>query len=154
MTELTLPSGKAIKLYTPTEMKAHLDKYIIGQEKAKRAICTAVYNHYKRLYLNTQSSLTTKVDKSNKDIIDIYPKEDITILGKKSDVSLNYDIELKLNNMELPLKKNSVIGRIIVKNQNKVVREVDAIVKEDIEKINFLQLFLNTIKDIATGDLL
>lgn len=65
MTELTLPSGKVIKLYTPTEMKAHLDKYVIGQEKAKRAICTAVYNHYKRLYLNTQTNLITKVDKSN-----------------------------------------------------------------------------------------
>ena len=65
MTDITLPSGKTLHLYTPTEMKAHLDKYVIGQESAKRTICTAVYNHYKRLYLNTQTSLTTKVDKSN-----------------------------------------------------------------------------------------
>lgn len=65
MTDITLPSGKLLHLYTPSEMKAHLDKYVIGQERAKRTICTAVYNHYKRLYLNTQSSLTTKVDKSN-----------------------------------------------------------------------------------------
>lgn len=65
MTDITLPSGKVLHLYTPSEMKAHLDKYVIGQERAKRTICTAVYNHYKRLYLNTQSSLTTKVDKSN-----------------------------------------------------------------------------------------
>lgn len=65
MTEITLPSGKSIKLYTPIEMKEHLDKYVIGQEAAKRTICTAVYNHYKRLYLNTQTSLITKVDKSN-----------------------------------------------------------------------------------------
>ena len=65
MTDITLPSGNQIHLYTPSEMKAHLDKYVIGQEAAKRTICTAVYNHYKRLYLNTQTSLTTKVDKSN-----------------------------------------------------------------------------------------
>lgn len=65
MTEITTPGGEVVKLYTPTEMKAHLDKFVIGQEKAKRTICTAVYNHYKRLYLNTQTTYTTKVDKSN-----------------------------------------------------------------------------------------
>lgn len=65
MTNLTLPSGKVINQCTPAEMKAHLDKYIIGQDKAKRTICTAVYNHYKRLYLSTRPDSSIKVDKSN-----------------------------------------------------------------------------------------
>ena len=30
-------------------MKAVLDDYVIGQEKAKRTLCVAVYNHYKRI---------------------------------------------------------------------------------------------------------
>lgn len=37
--------------YTPAEIKAHLDKYIIGQEDAKRTLSVAVYNHYRRLQL-------------------------------------------------------------------------------------------------------
>ncbi|QDF66669.1 ATP-dependent protease ATP-binding subunit ClpX [Shewanella sp. SNU WT4] len=37
------------KLPTPHELRAHLDDYVIGQEKAKKVLSVAVYNHYKRL---------------------------------------------------------------------------------------------------------
>ena len=37
------------ELPTPHEMKAVLDEYVIGQDDAKRALCVAVYNHYKRI---------------------------------------------------------------------------------------------------------
>ena len=36
-------------LPTPVAMKQVLDEYVIGQEQAKRALCVAVYNHYKRI---------------------------------------------------------------------------------------------------------
>ena len=36
-------------LPTPAEMKAALDQYVIGQDRAKIALCVAVYNHYKRI---------------------------------------------------------------------------------------------------------
>ncbi len=37
------------KLPSPAEMKKVLDDYVVGQEQAKRALCVAVYNHYKRI---------------------------------------------------------------------------------------------------------
>jgi len=37
------------KLPTPKELKAALDEYVIGQDRAKIALCVAVYNHYKRI---------------------------------------------------------------------------------------------------------
>ena len=37
------------ELPTPAEMKAALDQYVIGQDRAKIALCVAVYNHYKRI---------------------------------------------------------------------------------------------------------
>jgi ATP-dependent Clp protease ATP-binding subunit ClpX len=37
------------ELITPAEIKEHLDKYVIGQERAKRIMSVAVYNHYKRI---------------------------------------------------------------------------------------------------------
>ena len=40
---------EAVKLMKPAEIKAELDKYIIGQDTAKRVLSVAVYNHYKRI---------------------------------------------------------------------------------------------------------
>ena len=36
-------------MMTPQALAEHLDKYVVGQEKAKRTLAVAVYNHYKRL---------------------------------------------------------------------------------------------------------
>ena len=38
------------KLHRPSEIKGFLDKYIIGQEQAKKIVSVAVYNHYKRIF--------------------------------------------------------------------------------------------------------
>ncbi len=45
-----------IVLPTPLEIKDQLDKYIIGQEDAKRVLSVAVYNHYKRINYNINSN--------------------------------------------------------------------------------------------------
>ena len=59
-------TGKAEigKVHTPQEIKAHLDQYIIGQERAKRTIAVAVYNHYKRLQYARENS-DVELEKSN-----------------------------------------------------------------------------------------
>lgn len=43
------PIHHELKLLKPREIKAALDEYVIGQEKAKKTISVAVYNHYKRI---------------------------------------------------------------------------------------------------------
>ncbi|MCM1579442.1 MAG: AAA family ATPase, partial [Ruminococcus sp.] len=40
---------KEIVLKKPAEIKKILDEYVVGQDAAKRALCVAVYNHYKRI---------------------------------------------------------------------------------------------------------
>jgi len=56
-----------INLPNPMEIKHQLDEYIVGQDNAKRTMAVAVYNHYKRLNYNYDSSNKSKVelDKSN-----------------------------------------------------------------------------------------
>ena len=52
-----------INLLTPKAIKAHLDEYVIGQEKAKKIISVAVYNHYKRILFGAKSDV--EIQKSN-----------------------------------------------------------------------------------------
>ncbi|MBR6674341.1 MAG: ATP-dependent Clp protease ATP-binding subunit ClpX [Alphaproteobacteria bacterium] len=53
-----------IVLKTPTELNKVLDDYVIGQEKAKKVLSVAVYNHYKRIMSKDQNQ-DVEIDKSN-----------------------------------------------------------------------------------------
>ncbi len=62
-----------VKLLKPKEIKEELDKYIVGQDKAKKVLSVAVYNHYKRVNNIAES-------KKNKDETEI-EKSNILLLG-------------------------------------------------------------------------
>ena len=49
----------------PQEVKAFLDEYVIGQERTKKKLAVAVYNHYKRIYMNRQRTSEIELTKSN-----------------------------------------------------------------------------------------
>jgi ATP-dependent Clp protease ATP-binding subunit ClpX len=53
------------RLPKPDEIKNTLDDYVIGQERAKRVLSVAVYNHYKRLRKGSQSKDDVELGKSN-----------------------------------------------------------------------------------------
>lgn len=50
---------------TPMELKNYLDEYVIGQEKAKRVLSVAVYNHYKRITRSPLDKDAIVIEKSN-----------------------------------------------------------------------------------------
>ena len=54
------PNGHGNPLPKPAEIKTQLDKHIIGQERAKKALSVAVYNHYKRIYSGSSEVELTK----------------------------------------------------------------------------------------------
>ncbi|MGZ3658698.1 MAG: ATP-dependent protease ATP-binding subunit ClpX [Bdellovibrionota bacterium] len=56
----------------PEEIKKHLDEYVIGQERAKKVLSVAVYNHYKRI-MNTGGKATGGVELSKSNIMLIGP---------------------------------------------------------------------------------
>ncbi len=59
-TEVT---DEELKLTSPHEIKEFLDQYVIGQEKAKKVLSVAVYNHYKRLSCEKKDDV--EINKSN-----------------------------------------------------------------------------------------
>lgn len=65
MQVIQITDNFSINLYTPKELKQHLDQYVIGQESAKKTLSVAVYNHFKRLFLSNATQVDIKVDKSN-----------------------------------------------------------------------------------------
>ena len=56
---------RQIQLKRPDQIKAYLDKYVVGQEEAKRTLSVAVYNHYKRILHKADPERGADVEKSN-----------------------------------------------------------------------------------------
>ncbi|MCI5786285.1 ATP-dependent protease ATP-binding subunit ClpX [Helicobacter trogontum] len=69
---------------SPKELKAHLDEYVVGQEKAKKVFSVAIYNHYKRLL--HQQRMATRTDENVINVTDLeenveLSKSNILLIG-------------------------------------------------------------------------
>ena len=54
-----------IKIKTPSELKKILDEYVIGQDRAKKVLSVAGYNHYKRIFRKDELQGDIELNKSN-----------------------------------------------------------------------------------------
>lgn len=84
---------------------------------------------------------------------EIVPKENITILNKKSDDQKNITYKTNINKIIAPVKKGDKVGTIDVIEDNNIISTIDATVKEDILKANILTIYLRNLKEIISGNL-
>ena len=84
---------------------------------------------------------------------EIVPKENITILNKKSDDQKNITYKTNINKIIAPVKKGDKVGTIDIIEDNNIISTIDATVKEDISKANILTIYLRNIKEIISGNL-
>ena len=92
-------------------------------------------------------------DKAIPEKIDITVDEDIVIMEKKGNNKKEYQSEVKLDNLKLPIKNGEVIGKLLIKDENEVVKEVILKSNQDMKKRGFFDLLGNTLKSMFTGDL-
>ena len=94
-----------------------------------------------------------KIEKASNKSVNIVPIENYSVITEKTNKIGKITYDLKLNNIKLPIKKGSKIGKIIVKEDNKKIKELDVTVKEDLKKANILQLYGTYLKSILNGDI-
>lgn len=105
-------------------------------------------------FLSTESILDTiSVNKGKKEFVNIVPKENVTILNKKTDNKKNATYNLEMYDMKLPLKKGDTVGKLSVYVDDNLYRDIDVTVSDDIEKADILTLYGRYLKKIFTGDI-
>ena len=90
------------------------------------------------------------IEKANKNKVSVAADEDISILKKKSEVSKQYDVEIKINDITLPIRKGTKVGKILVKDNGKVIREGNVVITEDVDKLGYFKTILETLKGMLT----
>ena len=93
-----------------------------------------------------------KVDKTDNNIIDIVLCDDLNILEDKNNETINYKFKYEINNIKLPLKKNSVVGKIKVYN-NKFIKSSNLCINRDVNKLNLFDLYIRNIISVFSCNL-
>ena len=93
------------------------------------------------------------ISKGNKNKITLVTKDDVSVLQDKGTKDKKYTIETTVDKIKLPIQKGDTLGRIIVKEKDKIVIQKDLVSKSDIKKSSYFELILNTLKKATTGDI-
>ena len=112
------------------------------------------FNQYKADLLYSKGDVVTAIDldKASINKVNLLAEEDVVIISKKTDPKIKYEYEVNLNNYKYPLKKNTSIGTLYIKTDNKVIKKTNLITEKDINKINIIKLYFSLFKDIITGE--
>ena len=92
-----------------------------------------------------------EVKRGIKEKVNIYSKHDVTDLIKQNEAK-NYSFKLDKYSVTAPLSKGDVVGNLeVVDNKGKVIKIVDLVIREDVEKHTFKSLFWNNLKNMLNG---
>ena len=114
------------------------------------------FNNYEVVNIKNKGEIVGEItlDKAIPNKINIIVNDDITIIQSKSDNKKEYKSEVKLNSLTLPIKSGEVIGKLIIKDNNTIIKEVDLRSNQDMKKRGFFNLWGSILKSMFTGDLL
>ena len=99
----------------------------------------------------TGSKIKEEVEKGKEKYVEIVPNENVSMIIGKSEQLGEITYEVKIDNIKAPIKIGDVVGKLIVKNDNKKVKEVELTVNKEIQKANFIELYLRYLNDLING---
>ena len=94
-----------------------------------------------------------KLPKAEDMNIEIVPKEDVSILTKKSDNIGKITYDVKLNEIDIDTKKGDIVGKIKLLEDGKKIKTVNLTIKDNIKKANFLTLYSRYLANMITGNI-
>lgn len=136
--------------------KTHLVSVVLrgetSQERFKDASTLLDYGfaNYESIKIcsKDQKLYTLKMRKADSEQIDLVAKDDLGILIKKGE-SKNFTKKIKVNeDIKLPVKKGSVLGKAMIYQDGKLIDEVELVNNKDIEKASYLQMLKRLAQDI------
>lgn len=113
------------------------------------------FNNVKLNVLKKQGTVITniKLDKANFENINLVLKEDLSVVENMNGLDHKYTYDIKLNNVKLPIKIGDKVGKITVLENNKTVSTGILTVNQNINKLNFRDLLLNSLLDTFSGEI-
>lgn len=111
------------------------------------------FNSYKINMIKSKDEVIDKIsfEKANIDEIEVTTKNDVSVLLKKNEQAKEYQTELNLNSLKLPIKKGDAIGKLIIKDGETKISTVDVIARQDANKKSIFRLYLDVLKEIVAG---
>ena len=118
------------------------------RNKETSSLLDYIYNQYEArvIYKKNDVVTTTNLENANIDKVDLVTKEDILVIAKKTDPKQEYEYEIKLNEINYPIKKGDTLGKLIIKSNNSKISTNDLITNKDINKINIFSLYFKNLK--------
>ena len=93
-----------------------------------------------------------KVDKADNEIVEIKLINDLVVSEFVGDVNDNYDLDIQVDELKLPLKVGDVVGKVVVSSDGKVIKEGFLTVKKNVAALSFWELFIRELNDLFTGE--
>lgn len=113
----------------------------------------AFSQYYKSILIEKEKSLGSLfVDNSKAREIKYYLKDDVSVILDKNTKDIKYKYDIELNEVTAPLKNGDIVGKLILKYDNKE-DFYDLIVKEDVPEASYFHRLLNYLKDILSGNI-
>ncbi len=128
---------------------------IVGAENSKTRFneCSKLFNYgfanfeNQKLIDCSKEILTLKVLKGKKDIVNLYAKEDFVALVKKGDTSkYTYEIISPIV-VKAPVQTGDCLGKIVIMKNSQVIKEIEIVSKEEIEKVSLGDMFNKIIEN-------
>lgn len=94
-----------------------------------------------------------RVENGKDEYVLIVPKEEATMVKKKSDKDETLTYDIKIKSLKAPLKVGDDVGTLTIKENGQKVKTVKLTVAKDVDRSNFGNLFLRNVKDMITGNM-